>query len=132
MIPAFDDWGNLPPGIHPATVDEIASRFGVGSAERRVEFHELNEFVAWARRSGVTRIIINGSFVTGATQPGDVDIVILPGAGYPGGEMSATKMLEIVGHSSTSRLRPTMAMFKTGAIGILAQINPAAPKVLWR
>jgi len=28
MIPPFDERGHLPPGIHPATLDEIAERFG--------------------------------------------------------------------------------------------------------
>jgi hypothetical protein len=28
VIPDFDQDGYLPPGVHPATIDEIAERFG--------------------------------------------------------------------------------------------------------
>jgi hypothetical protein len=28
MIPPFDEFGGLPPGIHPATLVEIDARFG--------------------------------------------------------------------------------------------------------
>ena len=36
MIPSFDEHGYLPPGIHPATLDEIEARFGRESELRRV------------------------------------------------------------------------------------------------
>ena len=37
MLPEFDEVGNLPPGIHRATIEEVVQRFGVGSPERDVE-----------------------------------------------------------------------------------------------
>ena len=37
MIPDFNDHGYLPPGIHPATLEEIAARFGEESELRRVQ-----------------------------------------------------------------------------------------------
>ena len=40
MLPPFDESGNLPRGIHTASIDEIADRFGHGSPEREVEFRE--------------------------------------------------------------------------------------------
>jgi hypothetical protein len=81
MIPPFDEHGNLPPGIHLASVEELAERFGSGSAEREVEIHELTELIDWARGQGVHRVIVNGSFVTSKQRPNDVDVVILPAAG---------------------------------------------------
>jgi hypothetical protein len=83
MLPAFDRDGNLPFGIHPGAVDELVTRFGSGSSERELEIQELIQFIEWARRAGVRRLIINGSFVTQKDAPNDVDIVILPGADYP-------------------------------------------------
>lgn len=79
MIPAFDDYGNLPPGIHRATIGEVRERFGDGSPEREAEMAELESFTIWALGFGIARIIIDGSFVTGRLSPGDVDVVILPG-----------------------------------------------------
>jgi hypothetical protein len=64
-------------------VDELATRFGGGSSEREIEIQELVQFIQWAQRAGVRRLIINGSFVTQKDAPNDVDIVILPGSDYP-------------------------------------------------
>jgi hypothetical protein len=87
VLPPFDEFGNLPPGIHPCVMDELVSRFGSGSPEREVATEELVEFVAWARRAGIARVIINGSYVTKKLSPNDVDIVVLPGADYPRREL---------------------------------------------
>ncbi|MSQ96369.1 MAG: hypothetical protein EXR98_17700 [Gemmataceae bacterium] len=83
MLPAFDDFGNLPPGIHLCSVEELASRFGSGSEEREAEISELLNFIDAARKAGVRRLLVNWSFVTGKLDPNDVDVVILPGPDYP-------------------------------------------------
>lgn len=83
MLPAFDDYGNLPAGIHRCTVDELVERFGSGSDEREAEIAELLQMIAAARAAGVSRLMVNGSFVTGKLAPNDVDVVILPGPAYP-------------------------------------------------
>jgi len=92
MLPDFDDNGNLPPGIHWATIEEVERRFGNGSEEREVEAKELRSFVEWARGAGVRRLLINGSFVTSARSPNDVDVVILPSDKTPAG----TRLGELV------------------------------------
>jgi hypothetical protein len=83
MLPAFDEFGNLPPGIHRATIEDVVQRFGAGSPERDVEGQELLQFIEWARRAGVRRLVVNGSFVTATPAPNDVDLIILPGPDYP-------------------------------------------------
>jgi hypothetical protein len=80
MLPAFDANGNLPPGIHRCTVDEIVARLGAGSPERQVETSQLVEFVRWARQAGVRRLLVDGSYTTSKAAPNDVDLVVLPGA----------------------------------------------------
>jgi hypothetical protein len=72
----------------PVTLDELIKRFGSGSPEREIEIQEVVQFIEWAQRAGVRRIIVNGSFVTEKVSPNDVDIVILPSAEYPRGEQS--------------------------------------------
>jgi hypothetical protein len=64
MIPPFDEHGYLPPGIHPATLDEVEARFGCESELRRVQMESLRWLVDLARRAGVARLIVNGSFAT--------------------------------------------------------------------
>src|SRR5436309_8529651 len=84
MIPAFDDAGSLPPGVHSATLAEIEARFGRGSELRHVQMESVRWMVDLARRAGVQRIILNGSFVTDLIEPNDVDCVLLLAPGNRG------------------------------------------------
>jgi len=83
MIPPFDKHGYLPPGIHAATLDEVETRFGCDSELRRAQMESLRWLLCLARRAGVTRLIINGSFVTDVIEPNDVDCVLLIETGFP-------------------------------------------------
>jgi hypothetical protein len=83
MIPRCNDDGYLPPGIHPATLDEIAARFGQESEIRQVQMDSVRWLVDLARRVGALRIVVNGSFVTDKLEPNDVDCVLLLGPDFP-------------------------------------------------
>jgi len=93
MIPAFNAEGYLPPGLHRATVDEIHARFGREPELRRVQMESLRGLVELARRAGVRRIVVNGSFVTDKLEPNDVDCVLLVGAGFPHDEAAEAELL---------------------------------------
>jgi hypothetical protein len=77
MIPPFGENGYLPPGVHPATLDEVVTRFGRETEVRRVQAESLRWLVDLARRAGVERLVINGSFVTQTPEPNDVDCALL-------------------------------------------------------
>lgn len=80
MLPEFDIDGNLPPGIHHATLDEFEKRFSrfVVSDRRISLFARFNQLVAMARSSGiVNRLVVGGSFVTSTAEPNDIDVVII-------------------------------------------------------
>jgi hypothetical protein len=94
MIPPFDDNGYLPPGIHPATLDEIETRFAQESELRHVQMESLRWLVDLARRAGVERIVINGSFVTEISEPNDVDCVLLIGPGFPHDPNAEAELIE--------------------------------------
>jgi hypothetical protein len=83
MIPRFNDDGYFPPGIHPATLEEIAARFGQESELRQVQMESLRWLVDLAQRAGAQRIVVNGSFVTDKLEPNDGDCVLLIGARFP-------------------------------------------------
>ena len=83
MIPPLNEDGYLPPGIHPATLDELASRFGQESELRQAQMQSVMWLVDLARRAGVQRIVVNGSFVTDKLEPNDVDCVMLIGSDFP-------------------------------------------------
>ena len=82
MIPAFNENGYLPAGIHHATVQEVRERFGTGSEQREAQAQSLEWLIPLCRRAGITRLLINGSFVTDRLEPNDVDCVLLQGPGY--------------------------------------------------
>ena len=94
MIPPFDEHGYLPPGIHPATLEEIDARFGRESELRRVQMDSLRWLVDLARRAGIKRLIINGSFVTDAHESNDVDCALLVGPGFPKDADAEAELLE--------------------------------------
>jgi hypothetical protein len=94
MIPPFDEHGYLPPGIHPATLDEIESRFGSESELRRVQMESLRWLFDLARRAGVKRLVIDGSFTTEVFEPNDVDCVLLIEAGFPRDEDAEGELVD--------------------------------------
>ena len=53
----------------------------------------LNWLIDLARRAGVRRIVINGTFVTDKLEPNDVDCVLLVEAGFPSDEAAETELL---------------------------------------
>ena len=73
MIPPFQSDGNLPPGIHDATWQEAAERFG--STTYRTEL--LRGLITALRslsRAGCLKIYLDGSFVADKEVPGDFDV----------------------------------------------------------
>jgi hypothetical protein len=83
MIPELNDDGYLPAGLHKAGLDEIASRFGQEPELRRVQMESLRWLVDLAKRAGIVRVIVDGSFVTEKWEPNDVDCVLLRGSAFP-------------------------------------------------
>ena len=78
-IPDFVDGYHLPRGIHEATLKEVEDRFG-NSTNTRIRVWKC--FLALMDRLnqlGLTpdEIYIDGSFVTGRNEPGDVDFAVL-------------------------------------------------------
>ncbi len=76
--PEFDESGDLPVGIHQATLAEVLQHFGTGSLRRRLVGQRLERIYKLAKSTGqVARFIVFGSFVTAKHDPGDVDIFML-------------------------------------------------------
>jgi len=76
--PGFDKNGDLPIGIHQATLAEVLQHFGTGTVQRRLMGRRLERIHKLALSTGeVVRFVVFGSFVTAKPDPGDVDIFIL-------------------------------------------------------
>ena len=72
MIPAPNALGELPPGIHTATLEEVEAVFAK-TPRRRTLFDGLRRAVQNLKAAGVRRVFIDGSFVTTKANPNDVD-----------------------------------------------------------
>ena len=75
--PAFNELGDLPVGVYPATLAEVIAHFGSGTAQRVTITARLERIHGLARRTNaVQRFIIFGSYITAEPNPRDIDIVI--------------------------------------------------------
>jgi hypothetical protein len=77
MIPAFvpmkgAPWDVLPPGVHSATLAEIAATFAT-NAKRRPLYEGLVLAATALRAAGCGKLYLDGSYVTAKPVPGDYD-----------------------------------------------------------
>jgi hypothetical protein len=94
-LPDFTSTGDLPPGVHPASLEEVVARFGSGTARRQIVTETLRRIYALVRATGeLQRFIIFGSYITAKPEPNDVDIVLLMADGFrPGRYDEATQQV---------------------------------------
>ena len=89
MLPEFDNNGNLPVGIHPASFDEIQVRFGTNSPRRKWLVERLLEIIVTAQATGkLRRMFLWGSFVTAKEEPNDLDVLLIMSADFESSEVS--------------------------------------------
>ena len=101
MIPSFDERGNLPPGIHPATWDEIVERYATN--ERREQLLDgLRTAIESLHAAGCSRVYLDGSFITDKELPGDFDAYWEGGSVDPG-------LLDPVLLDFSDRIEPQLA-----------------------
>lgn len=72
MIPAFDENGLLPPGIHWASWEEVADRFERTPWRRRL-MAGLRTAMENLKNAGCRTVYVDGSFVTDKEAPNDFD-----------------------------------------------------------
>src|SRR2546423_1344575 len=78
VLPAFNEEGDLPPGVYRATLSEVLERFGQGSVQRRAVSDRLNRLYQLVASTGqLARFVVFGSFVTAKDDPNDVDLILL-------------------------------------------------------
>ena len=77
-LPEFDDQGDMPEGLHKATLAEVLERFGQGSEERQEATAVLQRIHQLVNATGkLDRFVIFGSYVTAKPGPHDVDVVLV-------------------------------------------------------
>ena len=81
--PAFNELGDLPIGIYRATLAEVITHFGHGTAQRVAITARLVRISELARRTGsVQRFILFGNYVTIEPNPRDVDLFLVMRDGF--------------------------------------------------
>jgi hypothetical protein len=90
-LPAFTDVGDLPPGVHRATLPETVARFGAGPLGRKTLAGRLERtYNLAAATTHLARFIVFGSFVRAKAIPNDLNVFMLMDdefdAGRLGGE----------------------------------------------
>ena len=77
----FDDRKLLPPGVHEATLDEVAELFArFQRSDRRMKLMaKLREYLAALKKAGVGQaVIVDGCFVMGCVdEPDDIDVMLV-------------------------------------------------------
>ena len=77
-LPGFSSAGDLPEGVHLASLSEVISRFATGSSARQTATASLLRIHNVATGTGkLKRFIIFGSYITAKAEPNDVDIVLV-------------------------------------------------------
>ncbi len=72
-IPALQENGELPPGEHQASLDEVEAVYGSSTDRRKLLMRGLREAANNFEFSGVRTLWINGSFITDKEDPNDID-----------------------------------------------------------
>ena len=76
-LPDLNEDGDLPPGVHRATLGDVVHRFAT-TARRAALARRLQRIYQLARSTGqLVRFIVFGSFITAKPEPNDVDIFLL-------------------------------------------------------
>ena len=77
-LPELNDNGDLPVGIHRASLSQALARFGWRNRRRRELGRRLKHIYSLAASTGhLGRFIIFGSFITSKDEPGDIDIFMI-------------------------------------------------------
>jgi hypothetical protein len=117
--PDFDDDGDLPVGIHQATLSEVLEHFGVGTPQRRVVAQRLVRTYDLTSGTGhLARFIIFGSFITAKPDPNGVDIFLLMEDSFAPRQVSGAAVI-IFDHLAAQEYEGAGVFWlrKSGAVG---------------
>jgi hypothetical protein len=93
-LPKLTDSGELPIGVHPATLRETLARFGSGHPQRVAVGERLERIHRIASATGhLSRFIVFGSFVTDKSDPKDVDVVLVMSDSFDGDRLQGEPAL---------------------------------------
>jgi hypothetical protein len=98
-LPEFDETGDLPIGVHEASLAETLARFGAASQRRRLLSRRLERVYQVALQTGhLARFVVFGSFVTNKYEPNDVDVFMIMDDNFEMGSLVGEARLLFADH----------------------------------
>ena len=77
-LPDSNHEGELPEGVHEATIDEVIAQFGGGTLQREIVTERLRRIYQLANETEhLQRFLIFGSYITTKPEPNDIDVVLI-------------------------------------------------------
>jgi len=77
-LPPIAQTGDLPQGVHRASLREVLNHFGEGTVQRKLVGMRLRRVYELAAGTDhLKRFIVFGSFVTAKAEPNDVDLFLV-------------------------------------------------------
>jgi len=93
-LPPLTEAGDLPLGVHRASLGEVRDRFGAGSRQRMAVADRLERVFRLARGTGhVARFVVFGSFITDKPEPNDIDVFLVMDDTFNADEMQGESAL---------------------------------------
>jgi len=94
VLPPFNALGDLPAGIHPATLAEVLDRLGGGTPQRVAVGQRLERIHRIATATGhPAQLLVFGSFVTDKPEPRDLDVFLLMDDGFDASQVTGEAAL---------------------------------------
>ena len=77
-LPPIAQTGDLPQGVHRASLQEVLNHFGEATVQRKLAAMRLRRVYELAAATGhLRRCIVFGSFVSAKAEPNDVDLFLV-------------------------------------------------------
>ena len=93
-VPEMTDSGELPLGVHPASLQDTLDRFAAGHAQRIAVGERLERIYQVASSTGhLARFVVYGSFVTDKPQPNDIDAFLVMDDEFDGDKLEGESTL---------------------------------------
>lgn len=93
-LPEMTDSGELPHGVHRASLQETLDRFSTGHAQRIAVGERLERIYRIASSTGhLARFVVYGSFVTDKPKPNDIDVFLVMDDEFDGDELDGECLL---------------------------------------
>jgi hypothetical protein len=100
-LPEFNETGDLPNGVHEASLDETIARFETGSDRRKLIARRLERIHRIASQTGhLARFVVFGSFVTDKQEPNDVDVFMIMDDNFDLGSLVGEPRILFVDHGT--------------------------------